>query len=505
MSNSIQEHLANMIKRAGASPDKGEAQGDKTAGDVSAKIDSADDGTSPATTGERAAENKRDAAEYTTATVDGGAKTNPANASVSDSTDGATAGTDQRGGKGADMEPVKDADNGKEKPENKIAAIRELIEDARTFAGELRKQAGMIIIEKRKGADDEEAEKEEDKEDDYKEDDKGDDKTAADKGGDEPKLDKLGQYLVHLARNSNDANLRKTAADMDDAALADAATEEMMHGLESGEIDDQMAGDILADAEEFGAVGDEDLEAAGSAAAEELIAAIESGQLSEEDAAVILDELMQSGAVTEEDLTAADQLMEAGLEGDMPVDDAPVGEPTAEDIAAAEELAGEDVAGALTDAGVDEKVARLVATGPSDKGYVQKLASVYGDYVDAGRKAFHKLAEDLLADKTADSHGQSLAAQPATNEKATNKGGNPAGVTGLTDSVAKQEGEATEKMASEALSEVMEELGLSDEDLHALEGTKVASSEDPKERLKDEFRVHLLAKAAAAHSASNAK
>ena len=505
----IKQHLSELIRKRASARD---AELDKRAG-ISEDLDGADDGTQAATTGERAAENKAESAKHTAAASDGGAKSNELNASVSKNTEGSSAGDANKGSTGAVMAPVKDADNGAEKPENKVA---HLLAEAKSVAQALRKVASELSDDKPAPAQT---------------------KKAAASG-----LDKMGQYLVAAARNSGNDRLNKVAAEMDDAALADAAGDEMLAGLESGEIDETTAEQILQEAAEYGAVTDDDVGEADEAALEEVAMAAESGELSEEEAAAVLDELASAGMIEDQDLEGADELVaeelaaaaesgqlseeeaEAALaelldagaidEGELEaaaaelgeVEDQPVGDPTIDDIAAAEELAGPEVADAVAGTGSDEeasdeeKLAFLLEVGPGHPDYLKKLAYIYPDAVEAGADDFDKLAQDLLSKKAepddppAPEAANKNEAQPKTNAGAADKGGKggTAAGTDLSSSI-KVEG-PTSDIEKAALAKAASDLGLSEEEAQHLLNVKVAMSDE--EALTHKFRSALLAKAA---------
>lgn len=201
MAKKITADLDRLIKRAAEI---------KTAG-VSEKLDAADGGTSPATTGEQAAKNKADAGEITAAAVDGGAKTNPVGASVENSTAGATASSadGNAGAKGAEMAIKKDADNGEEKEQNKIAAIR-------AEAEKLHKAAAALLTP-------------------------------------------LDHFLVKAARASEDKQVKTAADAMSEDDLADVASDQIMEQLAAGQIDDAAAAQILEEALAAGALTEDEV------------------------------------------------------------------------------------------------------------------------------------------------------------------------------------------------------------------------------------------------------
>lgn len=225
MPHNILDDLEKMVKSAAAK--KAEAL-EKEAQDTSSKLDSADDGTSPATTGEQAAAQISAQNEtYPDNAADTGANDNEAGASVDKSTEGATAvATDgDEGAQGADLSVKKDADNGEEKPENKVdgnggatGAFKTAAADARETAAQLNKLAQDI-------------------------------------------LSPLDRFLVKAAKASNDSNVKTAAEGMGEDELADAAAASLLEQIEAGELSDEEAAQILDEAVSSGAVDPAELEA----------------------------------------------------------------------------------------------------------------------------------------------------------------------------------------------------------------------------------------------------
>jgi hypothetical protein len=186
----------------------------KTAG-VSADLDNIPDGTKPASTGTQAAANVSAANEmYPADTVDTGAKDNAVGGSVEASTEGAAAASinGQEGADGAELDVTKEADNGTEKVENKIAS-------ARAFALELRKVA-------------------------------------------EARVSPLDRFLIEAAKSSAHPLIKQAMEAMDDEATADASADVLMEALQSGEIGEDEAAQILQEALQSGAITEEDLQGA---------------------------------------------------------------------------------------------------------------------------------------------------------------------------------------------------------------------------------------------------
>jgi hypothetical protein len=227
MSNSIKADLDKLVKRAAAQ----KTQLTKSAESVSAKADSAEDGTSPATTGEHAAHNKEMAAQYTAAAVDGGAPTNTVGKSVEKSTDGATAvATD--GSEGSDtskteMGEPKKADNGTELPQNKVASVLKLAEELDAVAESL--------------------------------------------------ITKFDRFLIKAARASSDKQVKTAAEGMDDGALAGDVNDQLLAKIESGEMSDEEAQAILEEAVASGAIAPEEIQALAAEAGGEGGAPVDGG------------------------------------------------------------------------------------------------------------------------------------------------------------------------------------------------------------------------------------
>jgi hypothetical protein len=207
----IAADLDAMIKRA--SEKKAEVL-KKTAG-ISAKLDGAEDGTSPSTTGEQAADNKKESGKMQDNSVDGGAKDNAEGKTLEVATDGAKAvSTDgQEGGKSEEFKVKSE-----EKPgdtENvgvKVAAARKLASDLSALADSL--------------------------------------------------IDPLGKFLVKAARASADPKVKVAAEAMPDDQLANQASDVLMEQLQSGQISDQEAEQILQEAVQAGAISPEEIQEA---------------------------------------------------------------------------------------------------------------------------------------------------------------------------------------------------------------------------------------------------
>ncbi len=330
--------LNALVKRASASKAADLAavdKGTKTAESVSGKLDAMTGGTSPATTGAQAASNMSIQKEtYAAPAVDNGAKDSVPGASLTESTPGAVAAsvTGQEGPQGGLMEPKKDADNHEEKPENKIAAVKQM-------ADGLRKAAEALL-------------------------------TPMDK------------FLIKAAKASKAAQENpkiKQAMDMaDDGATADAAGDVLLKQLESGEISDEEAAQILQEAVASGAITEEDIQNAGAGA--EAAPA--------DDAAMTAPGAGGDGNGAEGALTGAPAMPEGA-----PAD------------------AGAAMAG-MPDEQLEQKLASA-EIGPDHAGYIEKLASLYPDIVHAGYAFGLKLAEDLAAEAEAQPAAPAMAEAPA--------------------------------------------------------------------------------------------
>lgn len=219
----ILEHLQSLIKRASDS----KAEQLKEAAGVSSKLDSAEDGTSPASTGEMAADQVRAQKEqYAEPAADVNADDNKAGESVEQSTDEATAvATDgQEGTKGGELSApgIGEADNGPEdtdSPDNNgfnSGAFKTAAAECRKLAEELRKSA-------------------------------------------EEALPGFDRFLAKAARSSDDEELKKKAMAMPDDELAEAAADSLAAQIEAGEIGEEEAAAILEEAMASGAVTEEDI------------------------------------------------------------------------------------------------------------------------------------------------------------------------------------------------------------------------------------------------------
>lgn len=227
MTENILNQLDGLIKRASENKARALAK-EAQDGNISAKLDNAEDGTSDATTGEHAADQAQAQREtYPENAADVDANDNPAGESVDMSSDEATAAapSGQEGAQGAELEPQKEADNGPTlgdtpKPDGwDSGAFKQAAADLRKTAQALEKAAEEL-------------------------------------------LSPLDRFLVKSARASQDEQLKKQAMAMPDDELANAAADTLMGQIEAGEIGDEEAGQILQEALASGAISEEDLAAA---------------------------------------------------------------------------------------------------------------------------------------------------------------------------------------------------------------------------------------------------
>ena len=222
--NSLAE-LDALIKRASAVKQE---RLSKEAAKVSDQLDSDSGQTTKPSTGDQAAfQEKAQNRDYPNNAVDKNADDTPAGASVSESTDGATAvATDgQEGGKGAMLSIKGEADNGPEdtdSPDNNgfnSGAFKQASEALRKRASDLVKIA-------------------------------------------ESTISPIGRFLADSVRNCSDKALAKKAQEMPLDDLAGSVEGDLISRIEAGEVSDEEALAILTEAVESGAVSQEDLDAA---------------------------------------------------------------------------------------------------------------------------------------------------------------------------------------------------------------------------------------------------
>jgi hypothetical protein len=412
MSKNIAADLQKLLKRASESKTelvkKAEDSGPATAAEGAVgKTESPTSGTQLAGT---MAEAK---ATQTAAAVDNGAKTNPVGGSVANSTEGAAASSvnGQSGAKApgemgstVDKTTVNADVMGAPAPNSDSGSFKSArAESIRAIAASLHKAAAEL-------------------------------------------LSPMDKFLAKAARANPNPQIKKAAEGMDDKALADAS---------AGSIDDQ----------------------------------IQSGQIDDATAAQILQEALAEGAITKEELMAAAQELQGGDAGGAAGGDAggaPGGDaPSGDDTAAADPaaMAGGDAGGepapdAAADNGsdpmaMDPNAAAKVAMAHIDSNhpdYVQKLARAYPQAMQQGFELFQVCHSDLVKQAAS-----ATAEAPKTVK-----------VAEASDIVANSDEEKT------ALAAAAGQLGLSSEQLGAL-----VSAKTPAMDKTAAYRAQLLTKIAA--------
>lgn len=399
--------------------------------DTSSKLDSADDGTSPGTTGAQAAANKASAGEYTAAAVDGGAKANPIGGSVENSTGGATAvkPNGQEGGQGAEHAIAKDADNGEEKAENKVdgkgdatgsfksAAAKEAIE----FAAQLRKEADGLLTP-------------------------------------------FDRFLVAAARSSIDPKVKTAAEGMPEDQVADQATDALMQQLESGQISDEEAAQILEEAIQSGAITEEDI-----AQAQQLAGGAEGApEAAPEGAPEAAPEMAPEAAMAPEG-APMDPAAGAGLPGEA---------------APAEEM--------VEDPQLEAKMASA-EIGPDHPKYTEKLISLYADDMRSAYELFHKVAEDLITVAQEEKAEAEKARKEGDSEMAQKEDEHAKVIA----DAASQLPVASSPEEKQALEAVKQEMGLNDQQLAEIMSAPVPAGQDKVASFKAQCRAAILSKVAA--------
>jgi hypothetical protein len=414
--------LDRLIKRAA----EVKASGLKQASDVSTKLDNAEDGTVPATTGAHAAQNVAAAGEVGPPSVDGGAKDNKPNGSVEKNTDGSAAAstTGDAGPKGGDFPIKSEADNGPTKGEGKFAGVRKLANDLRAAADAM--------------------------------------------------LTNLDKFLVKSARASTDKQVKTAADAMADDELSGQASDALMEQIASGQVSDEDATQILQEAVQAGAITPEELQEAASL----------TDQVGGEGG--------EGGAPAPE--AAVDPAAEAGAAGPIEGDPAAAAAPLM-DPAAADPAAGPSPEDQM-------KMAAAQIT-PEHPKYLEKLASIYDEDMNAGYHFFNKLAEVVIknAEKTAEE------AAPGQGEKKEEQVEGAAHEGKETPEEEKKEelidamsgvdlkpADAAEQQALEA---VKQELGLNDAQLQELAAAQIPAGQDKVASAKAKYRAAIMAKVAA--------
>ena len=396
----INADLDRLIKRASEVKTAGLKQADS----ISAKLDAADDGTSPLSTGAQAADNKSKSGDLSATNPDSGAKANTVGGSVENSTDGATAAavSGNEGGQGAELSIKGEADNGEEKAQNKVAAMR-------AHAAALHKAAAALLTP-------------------------------------------LDHHLVKAARASEDAQVKTAAEGMPEDDLADAASDQLMEQLATGQIDDEAAKQIL-------------------------------------------EEALQAGALTPEEIQQAQELAEQASAG-------------AEQEGAPEVDAGAPVEApveAPIEAPVDaEMQAKLAAAdiGPDHPEYIAKLDALHGADQDAGQAYFAKVAAFLIkqaAEEKEEEEKEEKAegAEHEAKEAPAAEGAEHAeGAPAVLDAMAGANLAPVSPEEKQALEAVKAELGLTDEQLAELQATPMPVM-DKVAAAKASYRAAIMAKVAA--------
>lgn len=422
MKTKISADLDKLIKRAS----EVKADGLKKVADTTTKLENAPDGTSPATTGEHAAQSIAEAGKITASAVDGGGKDNPENGSIAKNTDGSAAAAvnGQKGPTGGDFPVKSEADNGTPANTEKYAGVRKLAKDLRAAA--------------------------------------------------ESMLTGMDRFLVKAARASTNPKV-KTAAE--------------------GAPDDQVA----------------------SQASDALMEQIAAGKVSDEDAAQILQEAVSAGAVTPEELQQAAALAHQAGGGDAGAGD-PSAPPAGTDAAAMPNDAPSTPPAPPADAGgmdpatmtaEDQLKMAAAKIGPDHPKYIEKLAALHSDDMEAGYKFFNKLAEVLTEEEKKDEKKEDKKEdkEQKKEEKAVEKTKvddapkDAAVVTDkpaeLVDSMSGINLKPADEAEKQALAAVQQELGLDDGQLAHLAATPVPSTQDKVASAKAKYRAAIMAKVAA--------
>lgn len=285
----IHEHLDRLIKRA--ADHKAEALAKEAQ-------EYGDDGTSPATTGDQAEDQiAAQKKTYPENAADVGADDNKPGASVTQSTDGATAASTggQDGTEGSELASggIGDADNGPkdtDSPDNNgfdSGAFKGAAEALRKQAGELREAANALLTP-------------------------------------------LDRFLVKSARASEDEEMKKVAMAMPDDELAAASSDALTGQIEGGDITDEEAADILQEALDAGAITEEDIAEAAKAVA--------AASAAPEEEAGVPAPMPPEGAVEEE---IVEQGMPPAPAPDMT--GVPASEPVGEDALLGAKMAAADI------------------------------------------------------------------------------------------------------------------------------------------------------------------
>lgn len=260
---------------------------------LASAIDTDDDKTTQDIPEGEHAKANREAAGASTgpAGVDGGATTNPENASVENSTDGAVAGSTD--GTSGPKTRQRVTTEGPMSGDEALRAVKEKIASLRKAAHELRKVA-------------------------------------------EETLPPFDRFLAYTLRTTPNSEFNKIASQVDTETAADAAAQILTEAVQSGRMTDEDAAAILKEAAACGALTPHDFEEAANivkaaevptavaeggstvsdvdaeAAGQAVLDSIANNQLSDDEAAAILQQAVNDGLVTEQELVeAADMVTQA--------------------------------------------------------------------------------------------------------------------------------------------------------------------------------------------------
>lgn len=266
-------------------------------------------------------------------------------------------------------------------------------------------------------------------------------------------LSNLDKFLVKQARASTDTNV-KTAAD--------------------GMADDELAGQ----------------------ASDALMEQIAAGQVSDEDATQILQEAVAAGAITPEELQEAAQLTDqtagAGAEAPPVPAAAEAGPVAAAELGAEAAPAAAPMEGAPAVMPADDqmKIAAAKIT-PEHPKYLEKLASIYNEDMDAGYQFFNKLAEVIIKNAEEGEKKEEGAAHEGKETPAEEK------KEELVDAMSGVDLKPADAAEQQALEAVKAELGLDDAQLQELASAPVPAGQDKVASAKARYRSAIMAKVAA--------
>jgi hypothetical protein len=417
--------------------------------------DGAEDGTKKPETGAQMASNKSEAGKSTKAMIDGGAVANPANASVENSTDGATAvATDGKSGtKGADLEVSGKAPGSDGKTASDLAGL-DLAKALRKAAESLDAPTAVPVT-----------------------------KVADAKGSEVSSVTSaLDCFLARAARSSLQI---KSAA-------------------EGGPSDQQVGGDMtekLLSALESGQIGEEDAE-------KMLTEMAQSGAISEQDLIQAMQAMHQAGGQGGQDPSAGAGAPPAGPDAAaMGGAGAPPAGPDAGAMGGAgappmDPAAGAGAPPAGPEMGGDPAMQAKMAAAHIDEKhpqYLEKLAAFYPGDLDAGYDICLKVAEFMAgqADGQAPKDDDQSIPDPIAGPKAP-EGGDP-----MTDDSAVLSPQHPDEQ--KALQDLLAQMGLTVDDLKQLAAMKhqAPAGMDPKvAAYREKAMTCILRKTAQAHLAA---